>query len=66
MRRWERKLAWQTSTSFLLEKALRERLIPDVYQHTKIAFAALRNDAGMLGALYHLQQQMIQAGRSVR
>lgn len=50
----------------LLEKALRERLIPDVYQHTKIAFAALRNDAGMLGALYHLQQQMIQAGRSVR
>lgn len=38
----------------LLEKALQERLMPDVYERTRLAFAKLGNQAGMVGALYHL------------
>lgn len=36
-----------------LEKALQERLKPHVYEKTRLEFAALKNEAGMLGALYN-------------
>ncbi len=39
-----------------LEAALAARLVPAVYAHTRVAFAQQKNDAGMLGALYHLLQ----------
>lgn len=38
----------------LIEKALQERLMPAVYERTRVAFAKLGNQAGMVGALYHL------------
>ncbi len=37
----------------VLEEALRHRLVPRVYEATRLAFAARGNDAGMLGALYY-------------
>ena len=37
----------------LLDAALRKRLIPPVYESTTLCFAALKNDAGMIGALYN-------------
>lgn len=36
-----------------LEKALKENLIDRVYRNTKLEFAKLKNDAGMLGALFN-------------
>lgn len=39
-----------------LEQALKESMIDRVYRHTRLEFAKLRNDAGMLGALYHFLQ----------
>ena len=36
-----------------LDKALRKRLIPLVYENTILRFAALQNDAGMIGALFN-------------
>lgn len=36
-----------------LEKALQERLRPQVYEKTRLEFAALKNETGMLGALYN-------------
>ena len=47
-------MAQQAYLKPLIEEALQVRLLPDVYTHTKIAFAKLANDAGMLGALYNL------------
>lgn len=46
-----------------LEKALEERLPEMMRQKTKLAFASLKNDAGMLGALYLLKNTQ-SAGRS--
>ena len=37
----------------LLDSALREKLFPLVYEKLTLRFAALQNDAGMLGALYN-------------
>lgn len=37
--------------------ALDEKMVPAIRQHTKIAFAKNRNDAGMLGAFYHFIQR---------
>ena len=36
-----------------LEAALRKELLPVMYESTRIAFASTKNDAGMIGALYH-------------
>lgn len=36
-----------------LDAALRSRLLPFVYERLSLRFAALQNDAGMIGALYH-------------
>ena len=41
----------------LLDTALREKLFPLVYEKLTVRFAALQNDAGMLGALYNLLQR---------
>ena len=41
----------------LIDNALKQRLVEDVYTHTKVDFAKLENDAGMLGALYNLLHQ---------
>ena len=41
----------------LINNALKQRLVEDVYTHTKVDFAELENDAGMLGALYNLLHQ---------
>ena len=36
-----------------LDAALRKRLLPFVYERLTLRFAALKNDAGMIGALYN-------------
>lgn len=36
-----------------IDLALKKNLIDRIYRHTKVAFAARQNDAGMLGALYN-------------
>ena len=36
-----------------IENALKKYLVPGMVEHTRIAFARYRNDAGMLGAFYH-------------
>lgn len=41
----------------LINNALKQRLVEDVYTHTKVDFAKLENDAGMLGALCNLLHQ---------
>ena len=41
----------------LIDEALKQRLVPDVYAKTVVDFAQLQNDAGMLGALYNLLHQ---------
>lgn len=42
----------------LIEASLKEKLRPIVYESTKISFASLENNAGMLGALYNLKQRL--------
>ena len=37
----------------MLMKALEKQLIPQIYEHTRVTFAKLQNDAGMIGAVYH-------------
>lgn len=37
----------------LIDRALKQKLLPSVHEKTQIAFAKLGNDAGMLGALYN-------------
>ena len=39
-----------------IENALRNWLVPEIAEYTKIAFAKHRNSAGMLGAFYHFLQ----------
>ena len=41
----------------LLDAALRKRLIPLVYESTILRFAVLKNDAGMIGALYNFLER---------
>ncbi|MBO8415368.1 MAG: ROK family protein [Proteobacteria bacterium] len=41
----------------LIEASLSRKIRPIVAQATQIAFALLKNDAGMLGALYNLRQR---------
>lgn len=41
----------------LLEKALQGKLKDLVFKATKLEFAKLRNDAGMLGGFYHFKQR---------
>ena len=38
-----------------IEASLRKYLVPSIAEHTKLALAKHRNDAGMLGAYYHFQ-----------
>lgn len=45
-----------------LDNALRKRLIPLVYEHMTLHFAALQNDAGMIGALYNF---LIRHGKTI-
>lgn len=40
-----------------VEKAVEKYLIPSIADHTRIAFARHKNDAGMLGAFYHFMQR---------
>ncbi len=40
-----------------IEKAVKDRLPPEIWSEMEIAFAELGNDAGMLGALYNLLQR---------
>lgn len=40
-----------------LEAAVKKYLVSSMAEHTKLAFAQHRNDAGMLGAFYHFRQQ---------
>ena len=40
-----------------LNDALDKYLVPSVRQHTRLAFASLGNDAGMLGAWYNFKQR---------
>lgn len=42
----------------LIESGLQRRLRPPVYAATEIAFAHLKNNAGMLGALYRLKEYL--------
>lgn len=41
----------------LLEQHIQERVAPTLYERTALAFAALGNTAGMVGALYHFLQE---------
>lgn len=38
-----------------MEQELAKNLMPVVYEHTRLAFAKTKNDAGMIGALYHFR-----------
>ena len=40
-----------------LEKELKNNLIENVYKNTRLEFAKMQNDAGMLGALYNYLQK---------
>ena len=40
-----------------LEAALKSKLRDIVFKATRIEFAQLRNDAGMLGGFYHFKQR---------
>ncbi|MBQ7516230.1 MAG: ROK family protein [Schwartzia sp.] len=42
----------------LLRDALRERLLPTLFEGIRFGFARLGNDAGLLGALYCLRQRL--------
>ena len=41
----------------LLDAALRKRLLPLTYKNVSLRFAGLKNDAGMIGALYNFLQR---------
>ena len=41
-----------------IDKALKEILVPRIYENTKIEFAKRQNDAGMIGALYNFLSQI--------
>ncbi len=41
----------------LLDAALRRKLIPLVYEHTTLCFAGLKNDAGLIGALFNFLER---------
>ena len=41
----------------LIDRELQEKLAPNVYAGTQVEFAKLKNDAGMIGALYNFLSQ---------
>ena len=41
-----------------IEAALEKYLVPQIWKHTTVCMAAYQNNAGMLGALYHLQAEI--------
>lgn len=41
-----------------IEAALEKYLVPQIWKHTTVCMAAYQNNAGMLGALYHLQAEL--------
>ena len=41
----------------LIDRELQEKLAPSVYAGTQVEFAKLKNDAGMIGALYNFLSQ---------
>lgn len=41
-----------------IEAALEKYLVPQIWEHTTVCMAAYQNNAGMLGALYHLQAEL--------
>lgn len=41
-----------------IEAALERYLVPQIWNHTTVSMAAYQNNAGMLGALYHLQAEL--------
>lgn len=41
-----------------IEKAVEKYLVSSMWEHTSIAFAKNQNNAGMLGAFYHFQEDM--------
>ena len=41
-----------------IEAALEKYLVPQIWKHTTVSMAAYQNNAGMLGALYHLQAEL--------
>ncbi len=43
-----------------IEASISKYLIPEIARHTRLAFARHGNDAGMLGAFYHFQQQCME------
>ena len=43
-----------------IEASVSKYLIPEIAHHTRLAFARHGNDAGMLGAFYHFQQQSME------
>ena len=43
-----------------IEASVSKYLIPEIARHTRLAFARHGNDAGMLGAFYHFQQQSME------
>lgn len=45
-----------------IEASLGKYLIPEIACHTRLAFAAHGNDAGMLGAFYHFQGRHLERG----
>ena len=40
-----------------IERVLAQKLLPVVYGSTRLCFAKTKNDAGMIGAFYHVQNQ---------
>lgn len=49
-------MAQETFLGERIEHAVSRYLIPGIARHTRLAFAKHKNDAGMLGAFYHFQQ----------
>ena len=41
-----------------IEAALEKYLVPQIWKHTTVCMATYQNNAGMLGALYHLQAEI--------
>ncbi|MFQ9396085.1 MAG: ROK family protein [Lachnospiraceae bacterium] len=41
-----------------IEAALEKYLVSQIWKHTTVCMAAYQNNAGMLGALYHLQAEL--------
>lgn len=42
-----------------IEKAVGKYLVSSIWEHTSIAFAKNQNNAGMLGAFYHVSRKIV-------